>query len=74
MNAPTPISGATDLITDRDNLVQRLEDGDRKISLAKANGGDVSRLETFWIQLLHEYEETCQAIARGETRRLQPAA
>jgi hypothetical protein len=65
---------ATPLTQEREELVRRLEDGDRKIAMAKSAGGDVSRLETLWIRLLREYEATCNAIDSGPAGDLREAA
>lgn len=43
-------------------LVRRLEDGYRRIDQAIAAGSDVSAWETFWIDLLHEYEAVCDEL------------
>ncbi len=40
-------------------LEQRLNDGYELIERRRAAGLDVTRLEDFWIELLHEYEERC---------------
>ena len=65
---------ATPLNQQREELVRRLEDGDRKIAMARSVGTDVTRLETLWIRLLREYEATCNAIATGATGNLRQAA
>ena len=65
---------ATPLTQQREELVRRLEDGDRKIAMARSAGTDVTRLETLWIRLLREYEATCNAIATGATGDLRKAA
>ena len=64
----------TDLTAERDDLVRRLEDGDRKIADARQRGSDITRLETHWIRLLRDYEATCAAIANGATHDLPEAA
>lgn len=38
------------------SLVQRLDDGYTRIDQAIQRGEDTERWETFWIDLLHEYE------------------
>jgi hypothetical protein len=65
---------ANPIIQQRDALLQRLEDGDRKIAMARSAGSDVTRLENLWIKLLREYEATCNAIATGEAGSLRDAA
>jgi len=62
------------LTSDRDSLVRRLEDGDRKIAEARQSGSDVSRLEQHWIRLLREYEATCDAMRMNRTTDLRTAA
>jgi hypothetical protein len=39
-----------------ESLVLRLEEGDRRILEAKSAGEDTTKMELFWIQLLHQYE------------------
>jgi hypothetical protein len=43
-------------------LARRLEDGYRRIDQAIATGSDVSAWESFWIDLLHEYEAVCDEL------------
>jgi hypothetical protein len=43
-------------------LARRLDDGYRRIDQAIATGADVSAWETFWIDLLHEYEAVCDEL------------
>lgn len=50
------------LIAQRDELVQRLNDGDQRIKLGRRNGTDTSKWETGWIRLLRDYEQICQSI------------
>lgn len=38
------------------SLVQRLDDGYSRIEQAIQRGEDTERWETFWIDLLHQYE------------------
>jgi hypothetical protein len=42
------------------SLELRLEDGYRRIDEASFAGADVTEWETFWIRLLHEYEDVCR--------------
>lgn len=43
----------------RRTLQLRLEDGDRRINEAELTGVDVAAWETFWFDLLEEYESIC---------------
>lgn len=45
-----------------ERLEQRLEDGYRMIEAQKVAGVDVTDLESFWIDLLHQYEGLCDAL------------
>ena len=47
--------------SDLETLERRLEDGYRLIEERLRAGEDVAELETFWINLLHEYESRCDA-------------
>lgn len=40
-------------------LRRRLEDGYGRIEVALADGQDVTQWETFWVDLLHQYEALC---------------
>ena len=42
-------------------LEERLNNGWDVIEKRKAMGQDVTKLEDFWIDLLHEYEAACDA-------------
>lgn len=44
----------------RQLLVRRLDDGYERIDQAVASGADVVAWETFWIDLLREYESVCE--------------
>jgi hypothetical protein len=46
----------------RQSLARRLDDGYRRIDQAIATGADVSAWETFWIDLLREYEAVCDEL------------
>ncbi|MBA3450826.1 MAG: hypothetical protein H0T18_06415 [Chloroflexia bacterium] len=46
----------------RDVLERRLEDGYRRIDEAAIAGADIAEWETFWIQLLGEYEDVCREL------------
>ena len=41
-------------------LEERLNNGYELIDKRRAAGLDVTKLEDFWIELLHEYEAACQ--------------
>lgn len=47
-------------------LEQRLNTGYDLIDKRKAAGLDVTKLEDFWIQLLHEYEAACDELEAGK--------
>ena len=42
-------------------LEERLNEGYEMIERRRAGGLDVSKLEDFWIELLHEYEARCDS-------------
>jgi hypothetical protein len=44
----------------RDRLARRLDDGWARIDAAALAGEDVEGWETFWINLLREYEALCE--------------
>jgi hypothetical protein len=46
----------------RQSLAGRLEDGYHRIDQAIATGSDVAAWETFWIDLLQEYEAVCDEL------------
>lgn len=50
------------LIARRCVLVQRLDDGDRRIAAARETGADTGRWEAFWLGLLDEYVDVSQHI------------
>ena len=50
------------LIARRSVLVQRLDDGDRRIAAARENGADTVRWEGFWLNLLDEYVDVSRLI------------
>ncbi len=43
------------LVARRSVLVQRLDDGDRRIAAAREHGADTGQWEAFWLHLLGEY-------------------
>lgn len=47
-------------------LERRLEDGYRRIEQAAREGKDVSAWETFWINLLRQYEALCDSLADAQ--------
>lgn len=60
INVPSSISDdPVKSDSQRQTLRQRLEDGYGRIDQALADGADVAAWETFWIELLHEYELMC---------------
>lgn len=65
--APPPASGLLQmheaLTARRGILEQRLEDGYRRIEAALDQGADVESWETFWVDLLAEYESVCDNAA-----------
>lgn len=52
----TATGNLTSLAARRETLERRLEDGYQRIDAAIADGEDVERWETFWIDLLRQYE------------------
>jgi len=46
----------------RQSLSRRLDDGYQRIDQAIATGADVSAWESFWIDLLGEYEAVCDEL------------
>jgi hypothetical protein len=46
-------------------LIRRLETGYEYIDRMVAAGGDVTKLEDFWIELLHQYEALCEDLAEA---------
>ena len=50
-------------------LEERLRDGDELIDKRRAAGLDVSKLEDFWIALLHEYEQAVDDLDTGTPRK-----
>lgn len=51
--------------TRRDGLARRLDDGYRRIDEARVNGVDVTAWETFWCELLGDYERLCDELDRA---------
>lgn len=52
----------TRLIGKRDELMERLDVGGAKIDEAREQGKDVSAWETYWLELLHQYEQASDKI------------
>ena len=52
----------SDLEARRKTLEDRLEDGFCRIDQAVLSGTDVSEWESFWLQLLGEYEGVCREL------------
>ena len=61
------------LIEKRDQLVQRLTDGDQRISMGRRNGTDTSKWETGWIRLLRDYERICRQLDADGANSLEAA-
>ena len=55
----------TDLDARRSTLENRLEDGYQRIDQAVLSGTDVTEWESFWVQLLGEYEDVCRELAQA---------
>lgn len=53
-------------------LAKRLADGWEQIEQAKAEGMDVARWESFWLNLLVEYKRACQGLPMEATPADQP--
>lgn len=51
-----------ELKRERTALQLRLEDGYQRIERALQGGQDATRWEDFWVQLLAQYEQVCDAI------------
>ena len=64
----------TDLLTQRDSLVNRLNEGDRQITMARVHGADTARLEALWIRLLRDYEAISRMLDQRDGERLATAA
>ncbi|HET9017364.1 MAG TPA: hypothetical protein VFN57_17315 [Thermomicrobiaceae bacterium] len=50
------------LTRERAALQLRLEDGYQRIEQALVTGQDVTHWEDFWVQLLAQYEQVCDAL------------
>lgn len=44
---------------------RRLIEGERRIAAAGSRGEDTTRLVDFWIELLHQYEQSVDAFPRA---------
>jgi len=72
-----PTSVTTDrytLIARRSVLVQRLDDGDRRIAAARESGAETGRWESFWLSLLDEYVDVSRHIDADSGDELDVAA
>jgi hypothetical protein len=49
-------------LSETEILERRLVEGERRIALAQARGEDTTRLVDFWIDLLHQYEQSVDAL------------
>lgn len=56
----TQLEDRREIIT-LERLERRLEDGFELIEIRRAAGFDVTGLEEFWIELLHQYEALCDS-------------
>ncbi len=54
------------LVTKRNALVSRLENGSHQIEQLRQAGEDVQQWETFWVRLLRRYEQVCDELATYE--------
>ncbi len=61
------------LIARRTVLVQRLEDGDRRIATARVSGAETGQWEAFWLHLLDEYVDVSRQLD-GDVDHLDVAA
>lgn len=55
-------------------LERRMQDSYERIDQTVAEGADVAAWETFWLDLLHEYESTCDEIRGADKPDHLPAA
>lgn len=49
-------------IPDRLSYQRRMDDGHEYIERARVNGAEVAAWETFWLDLLREYEQVCEQL------------
>jgi hypothetical protein len=61
---PTP--PIDELLSQLATLERRLEDGYRRIEAAQRDGQDVAAWESFWIELLHQYEALADGLIEAE--------
>ena len=61
-----PAPPANDLLNQLNALARRLEDGYRRIEAAQRNGQDIEAWESFWIDLLHQYEAVSDVLLVAE--------
>ena len=66
LTAPTQAVDREQLTRERAALQLRLEDGYQRIERALFSGQDVTRWEDFWVQLLAQYEQVCDALRDPE--------
>jgi len=61
------LTAADDVATETQtsNLERRLIEGERHIAIAEERGEDTGRLVDFWIDLLHQYERSIDALPRA---------
>lgn len=60
--ATNPSLPQLDLVVRRSALEQRLDDGFRRIHAAERMGEPIGEWESFWVQLLREYEQVCDQL------------
>ncbi len=64
-NAPQTVEPGGSTASRVRSLEQRLDEGYGRIEQAIERGDDVQRWETFWINLLHEYESLQNGLPRA---------
>lgn len=63
-----------ELVTRKNSLVGRLENGSRQIEELRASGESVEQWETYWLGLLRQYEQVCDRLReRAERAQLRRA-
>lgn len=68
------VPGRPALVARRAILVQRLDDGDRRIAAARESGADTGHWEDFWLQLLEEYVDVSRLLESAEVDAFDIAA
>ncbi len=62
------------LVTRRNSLVDRLENGSRQIETMRVAGEEVQEWEIFWLRLLRQYEQVCDELTEIDNARELPRA